>query len=93
MGKANTTDHSIPNQVDELLELIHTLLPNSSENSPKFWSDGSEILTKTVEQATVIADFLETLGCEPLNTGFFNPIEDERNNEVDEFTGYYYVTV
>lgn len=28
-----------------------------------------------------------------VNTGYYDPIEDERNNEVDCNTGYYYVTI
>lgn len=39
-----------------------------------------------------IADLLETMGFD-VNTGYYDPVEDERNHEVDRNTGYYYVTI
>ena len=28
-----------------------------------------------------------------VNTGYYNPIEDLRNNEVDRYTGWWYVNI
>ena len=32
------------------------------------------------------------MGFGEVNTGYYDPEEDKRNNEVDKFTGWYYVT-
>lgn len=62
------------------------------------WTSGDEILCKTESAADAIADMLETLyksqGEEILiNTGYYDPEEDERNNEVDRYTGWWYVNI
>ena len=31
------------------------------------------------------------MGFNEVNTGYYDPTQDERNNEVDKFTGWYYV--
>ncbi len=51
----------------------------------------NELLCKTKEQAQGIADFFEDLGFSDVSTGYYDPEEDKRNGEVDEYTGYYYV--
>lgn len=56
-----------------------------------FWSDGTQILCKSEQYANSIADFLEALGFGYLNTGYYDPVEDEEYNEVDEYTGFWYV--
>lgn len=62
------------------------------------WSSGNEILCKTARAADAIADMLECLyiaqGEEILvNTGYYDPEEDKRNNEEDRYTGWWYVNV
>ncbi len=52
---------------------------------------GNELLCKTETQAEGIADFFEDLGFEDVRTGYYDPEEDKRNNEVDSYTGWYYV--
>ena len=69
-------------------------LKSLQENENKkhgFWADGEEILCKTEEQAEAVADFLEDLGFECLNTGYYDPAEDERDGCVDDHTGYWYI--
>lgn len=61
-------------------------------------SDGDEILCKTESVAKTIADLFETLyktqGDDVIiNTGYYDPIEDERNNETDYRTGWWYVNM
>lgn len=68
-------------------------LQNNENNKHGFWTDGEEILCKTEEQAEVIADFLEDVGFDYVNTGYYDPIEDERNGEVDRYTGWWYVSI
>lgn len=55
------------------------------------WFDGEEIYCKTKEQARLIADLIEDTTLMVANTGYFDPDEDERNGETDDYTGYYYV--
>ncbi len=46
------------------------------------------------EKIEALADFISQLcGEEVVNTGYYDPEEDKRNNEVDAYTGLYYVTV
>ncbi len=75
---------------------IANRLRDYSEGS--VWSSGYEILCKTEDAADALADMFETLyaaqGEEILiNTGYYDPAEDERNNEVDSFTGWWYVNI
>ncbi len=51
----------------------------------------NELLCKTKEQAEGIADFFEDLGFYNVTAGYYDPKIDERNGEVDEYTGWYYV--
>ena len=51
----------------------------------------TELLCKTETQAEGIADFLEDLGFEDIRTGYYDPKEDARNGETDEYSGLYYV--
>lgn len=55
------------------------------------WAVEDEILCDDENVVENIADFLEHLGFEEVNTGYYDPEEDKRNNEVDKFTGWYYV--
>ena len=62
------------------------------------WSSGGEILVKTESAADAIADMLETLyktqGEEVLiNIGYYDPVEDEKNGELDRYTGWWYVNI
>lgn len=61
-------------------------------------SNGEEILLKTEDGANAIADLLESLyaanGEEVIAiTGYYNPEEDEKNNQIDNNTGWWYVTI
>lgn len=65
----------------------------------EIWTqDGDEILCKTESAANAIADILTTLyktqGDENnVITGYYDPEEDEKNNEVDIRTGWWYVDI
>lgn len=79
------------------MEMIVNALPDYSDTI--IWSDGgTEILVKTESAANTIADLIEALyraqGEEVLvNTGFYNPEEDKRNNEEDRYSGWWYVNI
>ena len=66
-------------------------LQENENNKHGFWTDGEEILCKTEEQAEAVADFLEDLGFDCLNTGYYDPVEDKREGCVDDHTGYWYI--
>ena len=57
------------------------------------WTDGSEILCETEVMAKIIADMLECITGETqtIHYHYYDPEEDERNNEVDDHTGWWYV--
>lgn len=62
------------------------------------WSDGDEILCRTEDAASALADMLEQMyqssGDEVVvNTGYYNPDEDKRNGEEDRYTGWWYVNI
>lgn len=70
---------------------ILTLLPKDEAH---IWTDGEEILCDNQQTAETLADFIDALyGEQTVNTGYYDPAEDERNNEVTRSTGYYYVTI
>lgn len=79
------------------MEMIVNALPDYSDVI--IWSDGgTEILVKTESAANTIADLIEALyraqGEEVLvNTGFYDPEEDKRNNEEDRCSGWWYVNI
>lgn len=62
------------------------------------WSSGDEILCKTESAAYAIADMFECLYRAQdedvlVNIGYYDPEEDKRNNEMDRFTGWWYVNI
>lgn len=79
------------------MEMIVGALPDYSDGI--IWSDeDAEILVKTESAANTIADLIELLykmqGEEVLiNTGYYDPEEDKRNNEEDRYTGWWYVKI
>lgn len=70
--------------------LIESLKSNEN-NKHGYWTDGEDILCKTEEEANIIADFLEDLGFDCLLTGYHDPVQDEIDGCVDEYTGYWYI--
>lgn len=65
-----------------------------AEDSTKreIWTDGSEFLVKDEESADCIADFLQAMGFDS-HVGYYDPEDDERSNEVDDHTGYWYIDI
>lgn len=77
-------------------DLITDRLRDYSEG--EIWTSGDEILCKTESAAYAIADMFETLyktqGEEIfVNTGYYDPEEDKKNNEADRYTGWWYVNI
>ena len=77
------------------MEMIVNFLPGYSD---MIWSDGEEILVNSEHMANNIADAIQLLYLSQgedivVNTGYYNPKEDKRNNEEDKYTGWYYVSI
>lgn len=53
---------------------------------------GDTIMAEDEKSANLLADFLEKFGYDPC-TGYYDPEEDKRSNEVDQCTGLWYVDV
>ena len=78
-------------EICELLGRIAAALPD--EPAAIWAKDGDEILCESGLVCDGIADLFDAIYGEPtVNTGYYDPDEDERNGETDERTGYYYVT-
>lgn len=78
------------------LSIISDRLRDYSEGN--IWADGNEILCRTESAANAIADMLQTLYKSQgedvvIKTGFYDPNEDEANNECDRYTGWWYVNI
>ena len=62
------------------------------------WSAGGEILCKTESAADTLADLIESLYRSDdeevmVNTGYYDPVEDELAGETDRFTGWWCVGI
>ena len=55
-------------------------------NKGKIRSDGEQLLTETEELANALADLIDLVDD-------YDPEEDAKSGEVDEYTGYYYVSL
>lgn len=73
--------------------LVMCLEKYADRNRHGYWSDGKEILCKTEAEAEHLANFLEDIGYESMQTGYYDPKEDERDGAVDDHTGFYYVAM
>lgn len=81
-------------KVDAIVTDIMELLPKKADkiDDDRYWCDGEEILVPTEVEADVIADFFDELYDEgTVNTGYYDPFEDAKNHETDEYTGWHYV--
>lgn len=66
-------------------------LPN--KESPIWSLFCDEVLCESEELADAVADLFDAVYGEPtVNTGYYDPEEDERNGETCRDTGWWYVT-
>lgn len=91
LHNVGSVKHKDQRVTDLLLNLVK-FLPNEDA---RIWAyDDDEILCETEQTAETIADLFDALyGEQTVNTGYYDPIEDERNGETDCRTGYYYVMI
>lgn len=86
----HTNDSSECINLNFLFQSICNALPNLPGNE-SFCSNGSLILCRNENHASVIADFLEAMGCDPI-TGDYAPSEDDYEYD-DRFAGWYFVDI
>lgn len=80
--------------VDEIVKAIINMLPdNSTDNCFITNYNKTEILSKEESEIEAIANLFDQLyGEGTCTTGYYDPEEDNRNNEVDTYTGMYYIS-
>lgn len=72
-------------------DITRSIMENPNTH-PHVWAVDDEILCKTEEHADAIADLFESMGCDWVTTGYYDPEEDKRSGETDKFTGWHYVS-
>lgn len=75
-----------------LYRRILEALPDQQVAGKPFFTNGCDIICADEKSANVIADLFEATDCILPTTGYFDPEEDKRNDEVDALTGLYYVS-
>lgn len=90
-------------KVDKLFHEITSMLPMiyDAEVTDEFKAthfltdpDGTEILSSDQNEVEAIANLFDQLyGEGTCCTGYYDPEEDEQNDEVDAYTGLYYVSI
>ena len=78
--------------MNQTWKIVIDALPTRPKNGRVFWQNGDEILSKDEKAINAMADFLDAMGADAC-TGYYDPVEDERNGETNELTGYYYVSI
>lgn len=77
--------------IDQIIDAVGETRPRAEND---IWSDGAEILSKSKETITAIADLFDRIADNPVScTGYYDPTEDEHDECVDEHTGFHYVTL
>lgn len=85
--------------MNELLNMLLEHLPRKprsydTSDDPGFWSDGDVILCSSEVECGIVADFLRDMlqnSTIVVKTSYFDPFEDSRNGECDDYTGFYYI--
>lgn len=85
----------------DLIETILKMLPREprsydTADDPGFWTDGNMILCPSESECEIVVEFLKDVlsgweGTVEIVTGYFDPYEDVRNGETDNYTGFYYI--
>ena len=77
---------------ENVFYLFAEQLPTQPYEGVLMWTDGVEILCKTESLAKSIADTLDSISGERMSHyHWYDPEEDERNGEVNDHTGWWYV--
>ena len=85
--------------MNTLLTMLLKQLPQQprsfdTADNPGFWSDGEMILCSSEPTCRLIENLLRDILRDStivVKTGYFDPFEDGRNGETDDYTGFYYI--
>lgn len=83
-------------QITEMLPMIYDEEVDDEFKETHFLTDSNraQILSTERNEVETIANLFDQLyDMGTCVTGYYNPAEDERNNEVDAYTGLYYATI
>lgn len=83
-------------QITEMLPMIYDEEVDDEFKETHFLTDSNrvQILSTERDEVETIANLFDQLyDMGTCVTGYYDPAEDERNNEVDAYTGLYYVTI
>ena len=82
--------------ITDLLPTIYDRFVTDEYKTTHFVTDPdrTEILSSCESEVEALANLFDQLyGEGTCNTGYYDPGEDERNGEVDAYTGLYYVSI
>lgn len=87
--------------INRIMDLLPSILDPEVDDEYKanhFITDVTKevILNASESKIEALADLFDQLygyGFGSATTGYYDPIEDEKNNEVDIYTGLYYLTI
>lgn len=92
-------EYNTSNNLYSVFETIGAMLNASKKNgTTDMWFDGERILSPNKSDINWLMTFFEELVDETkidflTVTGYYDPEEDKRNNEVDDHTGMYYLEI
>lgn len=92
ISHANKLFHEVIN----LLPCIYDDIVTDEYKETYFVTDSNQnmILSTNENAIETLADLFDQLyGTSICITGYYDPVEDERNNEVDAYTGMYYLLI
>ena len=88
-GIGNLDDDEMDRIHTEVCLFIEQILPETPTEGWAFWTDGTEILTKSEVHASLLAHVIDSFA--DGHYAYYDPQEDARENAIDEHTGYWYV--
>ena len=71
--------------------LLQTLPDKPADPSNQVWTDREQILCRTKDQASFLAELMKTTDQEEYIVNYYNPEEDKKNHDTNNFTGWYYI--
>ena len=75
-----------------LFKVILSKLQRTPTTNGRLWTDGEMILSTNESYINHIADLMEEIRIDVV-TGYYDPETDAVNGEINEYTGFYYVTI
>ena len=88
--------NQIVRSITDMLPMIYDSCVTDEYKATHFLTDPdrTEILSSNGSEVEALANLFDQLyGEGTCNTGYYDPVEDERNGEVDAYTGLYYVSI